>query len=136
MILNQVRERICSNACVAAPPSFASCCCLTAPLVAGRQNVSLLVDVCRQCIVFREGRDLVKCLRAIRDDPDAVVVRVKNRLDPDYAARESGGYRDVLVNVRLETAETEELCAAGHVCEVQLLLQPFAEIKVRSLQAH
>jgi hypothetical protein len=92
--------------------------------------VSLLVDVCRQCIVFHEGGDLVRCLRAMSSDPEVAVVRVKNRLDPHYNVRSSAGYRDVLVNLRIETAQTGELCAAGHVCEVQLLLLPFAQIKV------
>ncbi len=92
--------------------------------------MSLLVDVCRQCIVFREGRDLVTCLRAIADDPHVVLARVKNRLDAGYDTAASAGYRDVLVNLRIETDETEGLCVAGHVCEVQLILLPFAEIKV------
>ena len=75
----------------------------------------------------------MRCLRAISDDPEAVVVRVKNRLDPHYNTRASAGYRDVLVNLRIDTPVTSELCAAGHVCEVQLLLLPFAEIKVCSM---
>ena len=97
------------------------------------QDVSLLVDVCRQCIVFQKGQDLVRCLGAIGSDPDVVLMRVKNRLDPLYDAKASAGYRDVLVNLRVETAETARLCVAGHVCEVQLLLLPFAMIKVRRL---
>ena len=99
-------------------------------LVFALQDVSLLVDICRQCIVFRDGQDLVRCLRAIGDDSEAVLVRIKNRLDPSYNTKASGGYRDVLVNLRIESAETRLLCVAGHVCEVQLLLLPFAEIKV------
>ncbi len=92
--------------------------------------MSLLVDVCRQCIVFREGRDLVACLRCMAADPQLVLARVKNRLNPAYDTAASAGYRDVLVNLRIESAETEGLCVAGHVCEVQLMLLPFAEIKV------
>jgi hypothetical protein len=94
------------------------------------QDVSLLVDVCRQCLVFREGRNLVACLRCMAEDPQVALVRVKNRLDPAYDPAASAGYRDVLVNLRVETAETTGLCVAGHVCEVQLILLPFAEIKV------
>ncbi len=58
-------------------------------------------------------------------------MRVKNRLDPDYDAEESLGYRDVGLNLRIVTAETLGLGAEAHVCEVQLLLRQFAELKVR-----
>ncbi len=57
-------------------------------------------------------------------------VRVKNRLDPDYNAEESLGYRDVALNLRVVTAETRQLGSETHVCEVQLLLRAFAELKV------
>ena len=57
-------------------------------------------------------------------------MRVKNRLDPDYDAEESGGYRDVGLNLRVVTAETRRLGVETHVCEVQLLLRTFAELKV------
>ncbi len=89
-----------------------------------------MVDVCRQCLVFRDGRGLVACLREMAEDPQIALVRVKNRLDPAYDPAASAGYRDVLVNLRVETVETEGLCVAGHVCEVQLILLPFSEIKV------
>ena len=95
------------------------------------QDVSLLVDVCRQSIIFSEGRDLVSCLRAIADDPDVSIVRVKNRLDPGY--NPAGGYRDVCLNLRIKTEETTEMGADLHVCEVQLILHAFAEIKVQLL---
>ncbi len=93
------------------------------------QDVSLLVDVCRQSIVFREGRDLVSCLRAIADDSDVSIVRVKNRLDPGYNS--AGGYRDVCLNLRIKTEQTAVMGVDLHVCEVQLMLLAFAEIKVR-----
>ena len=55
---------------------------------------------------------------------------MKNRLDPSYDAAASGGYRDVALNVRIASAAAAALGVDGHVCEVQLLLRPFAEIKV------
>ena len=79
--------------------------------------------MCRQSIVFREGIDLVTCLRTIAEDPSVSIERVKNRLDPGYNA--VGGYRDVCVNLRIGTEETIELGMDGHVCEVQLILLPF-----------
>ena len=94
------------------------------------------MDICRQCIVFEKGQDLVSCLRTISNDPEVVLLRIKSRLDPNYDTKISAGYRDVLVNLRLETAETNHLCVAGHVCEVQLILLPFAMIKVCGTRAN
>ncbi len=37
--------------------------------------------------------------------------------------------RDVLINVRVESAEARALGAERHVCELQLVLRPFAEIR-------
>ena len=42
----------------------------------------------------------------------------------------TAGYRDVALNLRLRTAAAIELGVDAHVCEVQLLLRQFAEIKV------
>jgi hypothetical protein len=59
-------------------------------------------------------------------------MRIKNRLDPDYDSARSAGYRDVGVNLRVVTPETRALGVDAHVCELQLLLRRFAELKVRS----
>jgi hypothetical protein len=96
------------------------------------QDDSRLVDVCRQSIVFRNGKDLASCLYKIIGDPDVKVVRVKNRLDPQYNSAASAGYRDTGLNLVVRTEETCRLGVDRHVCEVQLLLLPFAEIKVHS----
>ena len=47
-----------------------------------------------------------------------------------YDGSETAGYRDVALNLRLCTAAALELGVELHVCEVQLLLRRFAEIKV------
>ena len=72
------------------------------------------------------------CLRVMEDDPEVHLVRIKNRMDPRYPPLLSGGYRDVSVNLRIVSAETKGLGLATHVCEVQLILKRFAEVKVRS----
>ena len=94
------------------------------------QDVSQLVDLCRQSLVFRRPADLVACLAALAGDSEAALLRVKNRLDPRDDAAGSAGYRDVAVNLRVDSDEARQLGVEGHVCEVQLLLLPFAEIKV------
>ncbi len=92
--------------------------------------MSLLLDLCRQSIVFFNLRDLVACLRAVGADKEVHVVRVKNRLDTGYDGAESAGYRNVSLNLRVVTAETMALGVDTHVCELQLLHISFAKIKV------
>jgi hypothetical protein len=59
------------------------------------------------------------------------VLRVKNRFTLAYDSGLSAGYRDVGINLRVRTRGTRALGAAAHVCELQLILRPFAELKVR-----
>jgi hypothetical protein len=94
------------------------------------QEVSWLVDLCRQSIVFEDVDSLACCLRFIIADRDVQVVRVKNRMNPEYNAQQSAGYRDVSLNIRIVNGWAEQLGLSGHVVEVQLLLKSFAELKV------
>ena len=59
------------------------------------------------------------------------VVRVKNRYDNARGAA-AGGYRDLSLNLRVTSVEAQELGVDGHVCEVQLILQSFHELKVKN----
>ncbi len=95
------------------------------------QDISRLVDVCRQSIVFDTAADIAACISAIGGDVDVVVERVKNRMDPEAEFRAVGGYRDVALNLRIDTEETRATGVETHVCEVQLLLRCFDTIKVR-----
>ena len=92
----------------------------------------MLVDLCRQSIVFEQLSGVASCLRAIGDDPDVELLRIKNRLDPGYDSKSSAGYRDVGMNLRLLGTQARELGVEAHVCEVQLLLRPYAQLKVRA----
>mmetsp|Transcript_11590 Transcript_11590/g.24890 ORF Transcript_11590/g.24890 Transcript_11590/m.24890 type:complete len:200 (-) Transcript_11590:25-624(-) len=93
------------------------------------QDVSRLLDLCRQAIVFDSAADICACIKAVREDSDALVVRVTNKLDPAFDAVSYGGYRDVAVNLRLTTPAAVTLGLDSHVCELQLLLSPFAKFK-------
>ena len=99
------------------------------------QDISRLVDVCRQSIVFDDAAALAACLRALRRDPAARAVRVKNRLDPAVDGRESAGFRNVSVNLRLVTPGTVALGLETHVCELQLSLRRIDERAVRPVAA-
>jgi hypothetical protein len=94
------------------------------------QDVSRLVDLCRQNIIFSDTQDIAKCLHTVRMDPDIVVVRIKNRLDINYKASMSAGYRDVMINLRISNELTKALGVDRHLCEVQLIPLLFAELKV------
>ena len=89
------------------------------------------MDVCRQSIVFECVHDIITCLQFIERDNEAVVIRIKNRLNSLYDSSTSAGYRDVALNMRIMNPETVGLGIETHVCELQLLLRPFAELKVR-----
>ncbi len=88
-----------------------------------------------QYIVFDSLGDVAECLRALLSDPDLEVVRVKNRFARRYPPAVTAGYRDIAVQVRLAGAAAAAAgggLAAGHVCELQLLLAPFARAKGQS----
>jgi hypothetical protein len=61
------------------------------------------------------------------------VLRIKNRLTPHYDAAQSAVYRDVAINLRLTTLEARRLGVASHVCEVQIILKAYADLKVPPL---
>ena len=83
----------------------------------------------RQSIYFDSPAGIVACLEVIAGDPDIRLVRLNNKLRPDYCA-DAGGFRSVLLNLRLDSQPTRRLGLDGHVCEVQLILIDFARIKV------
>ncbi|EKX49398.1 hypothetical protein GUITHDRAFT_104927 [Guillardia theta CCMP2712] len=97
-------------------------------------EVPRLLDVVRQCIVFERLQDLCDCLDRILEDPELVVMRIKNRLDPSYNSRTTGGYRDVVMNVRVVTERTRELGVAGHICELQMITREFMD--KRTVEGH
>ena len=91
---------------------------------------SRLLDVCRQSIIFKSTVSLASCVERIAEDPEVEVVLIKNRLHDAYDARaRTLGYRDVNLNIRLHSAKTRILGVDLHICEVQLLLEPFAKLK-------
>ena len=78
---------------------------------------------------------MAACLRAIAQDPDAEVLRIKNRLDQGFDPARSAGYRDVSLSLRIATAEAVALGVDLHVCELQLMLRTFHKLKVSSATA-
>eukprot|EP00282_Hemiselmis_andersenii_P037851 CAMPEP_0169447236 /NCGR_PEP_ID=MMETSP1042-20121227/11412_1 /TAXON_ID=464988 /ORGANISM="Hemiselmis andersenii, Strain CCMP1180" /LENGTH=761 /DNA_ID=CAMNT_0009558779 /DNA_START=2562 /DNA_END=4848 /DNA_ORIENTATION=+ len=95
---------------------------------------SYLTDICRFMIAFENFEDLTKCLATLLTDEEVRVIRIKNRYSPDYDAAKSAGYRDVAINFRIKSDATLALGAEVHICELQLILLSFAEI--RSVAGH
>ena len=91
-------------------------------------NVSRLVDIVRQRIIFRSLADIERCLQAIVDDPQLEVAAVKNRFELLSPAVSTAGYRDVLVVLRVVTELTTSLGISGHACELQLAHQEMAQL--------
>ena len=56
-------------------------------------EVSRLLDVCRQTIIFEHISDLTCCLEVMASDDEIEIVQLKNRMDEDYDASFSGGFR-------------------------------------------
>jgi len=92
-------------------------------------DVSRLVDVVRQQIVFRSVEDIRNCLAAISSDPEATIRRHKNRLALDYNDVLSAGYRDILLNISIDNEKTKRLGTNRHICELQLVLDAFHVLK-------
>jgi len=88
-----------------------------------------LLDVCRQALYFSSMEDLLDCLELLSADPDVRLCRAFNRLRLDFDSAESAGYRDLLLNLRLDTPETRRMGVDGHVCEVQLIPLELALVK-------
>jgi len=57
------------------------------------------------------------------------VIRVKNRMKIGDDAVLSAGYRNISINLVVCTPQSQKLGLDGHVAELQLLLQDFAQIK-------
>jgi hypothetical protein len=93
-------------------------------------DVSLLMDICREVLVFNDLHDLNAVLHGIQEDAEVNIMRIKNRLDPAYDSALSSGYRDVMINIRLQTPEAISLNLHHHIVELQLV--PHAVYERRS----
>jgi len=91
-------------------------------------DVSRLLDVCRETIVFDKVEDLVSCVQRILLDADVRLARFRNRLDDACDAKGSAGFRNVGILVTVCAGEAEALGLEHHICEVQLVMLSFARM--------
>jgi len=92
-------------------------------------NVSRLSDIVRFSLFFDTFADLTQALGVIVTDFDVKVERVKSRMSLVHDGNATAGYRDVLLNLRVCTKEAAMLGCDTHLCEVQLVLKSFGELK-------
>lgn len=86
-------------------------------------DYSRVCDLVRMTIVCDSIKVVTQAFLAIAQSDGLRVERVKNRLHPAFDATTSVGYRDVLLNVRDVISQ--------HVCEIQLTLRQFHDIKIQ-----
>jgi hypothetical protein len=94
-------------------------------------DVSRLVDIVRERIVFRSMRDLHLCLKLIMLDKNVRVVRVTNRYRPKYDLFQTAGYRDLRLNLVIQNQLTADIGVDTHVAELQLVYESFASLVTR-----
>jgi len=92
-------------------------------------DVSRLCDVNRQMLIFDNFSSLVDFIIVLQQDPQVEVVRVKNRFDSKYDSWVTYGYRDVNLNLKVSTEETRMLGVDMQICELQLALRCFADLR-------
>ena len=84
-------------------------------------NYARLTDLARMTFECETLRDALVTLRALKSARGYEVLLVKDRLTLAFDASATGGYRDMLLNLRCE--------ATGHIFEVQITLAPLLAIK-------
>lgn len=96
-------------------------------------DVSRLLDICRERIVFEKLQDLTDCLEAVRCDEELIIVRIKSSMTkPGLKPVINSGLGFISINVRIDNCQTRKLAIHTHVCELQLMLKGFAETMSRS----
>jgi len=99
------------------------------------REVHRLVDICRQEIAFRNIRDLMQCVHEVCRDRDVTVERIKNRMHDDVDMTLTAGFRSIVINLKIQSTESEGCGVEGHVCELILLLLDFAELRTEERHA-
>lgn len=90
-------------------------------------NPRRIMDACRGSLIFDSADELLSCLDKLA--AEAMVVRLKNRLDPNFnALRDCAGYRDLQVSIAWPLPMPKKHRAV-HVCELQLHLKTLFKLK-------
>ena len=90
-----------------------------------RGDGSRLLDIVRSSIVVATVTEAKAVLQLVLSK--AKVHMIKNRLDPSYDGKETGGYRDI--NVQLSLLELTGTPFESLVFELQIILQGILAVK-------
>jgi hypothetical protein len=92
-------------------------------------SVSRLLDICREKIVFERVSDLASCLEQLVYDPTITVMRIKSNMGAS-ANKNSAmkGFKQVVVNIKIDNEQTRRLCVHHHVCEILLQVKDMARL--------
>ena len=94
-------------------------------------DVSRVLDVCRERIVFESIKDMGDCLEALMADPEVSVVRVKSSMTrPGLNPVVNTGLQFISVNMRIQNSSTKRLAVSAHVCEVLFMLRSAAQASI------
>eukprot|EP00929_Paragymnodinium_shiwhaense_P020026 TRINITY_DN13481_c0_g1_i6.p1 TRINITY_DN13481_c0_g1~~TRINITY_DN13481_c0_g1_i6.p1 ORF type:complete len:325 (-),score=30.25 TRINITY_DN13481_c0_g1_i6:340-1314(-) len=88
-----------------------------------------LVDLVRASIVCEGPGDVLVVFRRILADKTTKILRIKNRFDPYFDSKSTGGYRNLSLNLIICDPDTVAVSAERHVCELQLALRSIDEMK-------
>ena len=99
-----------------------------------------LTDIVRCRVYVEDLESIVQFVQNLRSNSTLNICFLKNRIDDDYDAKESFGFRDLQLNLEAgwsngkivpkENWESES--ARTHVCEVQVMLKSFRDIVERT----
>lgn len=90
-------------------------------------DFSRLLDIVRGYIVFSDGAAMLDGIRSIlgrSDNDDIEILRVRNRMHPDKPDEDGGGYRNIIMNIRLRGYE--------HICELQITMRAVNQMRIRN----
>merc|ERR1711964_102921 len=71
-------------------------------------DFSRLLDIVRGYIAFSDGEAMLNGIRSIlarSDTDDITILRVRNRMHPDKHEEDGGGYRNIIMNIRIRGYE-------------------------------
>ena len=80
-----------------------------------------LTDIARMMFICEDVTTMITVLTFIHDNAQWTIIRIKDRLHRYHDPEATGGYRDMLLNVRDQTS--------GHIAEIQITFRSFFTIK-------
>jgi len=92
-------------------------------------DASRITDLVRGAIAFGTLGELLQCLRAIANDDQVCIRKIKNRFARSYDSSKSAGYRDICLVLQLRTPETRASGTDRHLCELQLHIEDMLAVK-------